>query len=287
MNYAGKILTYLGESDRYSQVLMIAGAPPVEKIGNQFRIVINVVLTPEEIRETLAVFAGHARRPGSADMGVQGIFAFGIPKQGRFRIHYLTQRGSIFVSIQRMPFDVPNLESLLAQPAQSALVDGSLAPSGGGFVIITATSPDILTRFIYAALARLNETKNIVIYILEHQLSFLLKHRNSIVVQVEVGTDIPTLTEGIRNGLFLEPDLVYVSNPKTPDEFAGLMCAAQAGSTVLISTIAINQEHLLSDLKKRLPDDFPLLRHYIRKTINVSADPAGMITLKENKFDPQ
>jgi len=154
-------------------------------------------------------------------------------------------------------------------------------------VIIVGTSPDTLTRFIYAALARLNETKNIVIYILEQQLSFLLKHRNSIVVQVEVGTDIPTLTEGIRNGLFLKPDLVYISNPKTPDEFAGLMCAAQSGATVLIGAIAINQEHLLNDLKKRLPDDFSLLRNYIRKTINVSADPAGLITLTEPKFDPQ
>ena len=138
MNYAGKILAYLGEPNRFSQVLLIAGAPPVEKVGTQLRIVINTVLTPEDIRDTLAIFASHARRSGSSDMGGQGVFAFGLPNQGRFKIHYLTQRGSIFVSIQRMPFDIPKLEKLLAQPAQTALVDEILAQPAGGIVLFPA-----------------------------------------------------------------------------------------------------------------------------------------------------
>jgi len=281
MNYAQKILAYLGDEDRFSQVLLIAGAPPVEKIGTQFRIVINTVLTPEDIRDTLATFASHVRRSGSSDMGKQGVFAFGMPNQGRFKIYYLTQRGSDFVSIQRMPFDVPQLESLLAQPAQLALVDDALSQPAGGIVIFTGTSPDTLARFLYATIARINGTKNMVIYILEQNLSFLLKHQNSIVIQVEVGTDIPTLTEGICNGLFLAPDLIYVSSPKTPEEFAGLMCAAQTGATVLVSMIDINEQHLLSDLEKRLQGDFPLFCHYVRKTISLSVNQAGLISLAE------
>ena len=286
MNYAGKILAYLGEPNRFSQVLLIAGAPPVEKAGTEFKLVINTVLTPDDIRETLATFASHARRAGSTDMGKQGVFAFGLPKQGRFKIHYLTQRGSDFVSIQRMPFDVPPLESLLAQPAQLSLVDDLLAQPVGGIILFTGPAPDTLTRLIYSALARVNDHKNMVIYILEQHLSFLLKHKNSIVVQVVVGTDIPTLEEGIHNGLFLAPDLVYVSSPKTPEDFAGLMCAAQAGAIVLVSAIAINEQHLLSSLEQRLQADYSLLRHYIRKTICVTADSAGLISLTDSKITP-
>ncbi len=281
MNYATKILAYLGEPDRFSQVLLIAGAPPVEKVGSQFRIVINTVLTPEDIRDTLSTFASHARRSGPSEMGKQGVFAFGMPNQGRFKIHYLTQRGSDFVSIQRMPFEIPKLESLLAQPAQLSLMEEVLSQHAGGIVIFAGTSPDALTRLLYATIARINGTQNMVIYILEQSLSYLLKHQNSIVVQVEVGTDVPTLEEGIRNGLFLAPDVVFVSNPKTPAEFAGLMCAAQTGAVVLVSMIDMNEQHLLSDLEKRLQDDFPLFCHYVRKTISVNTDPAGLITLVE------
>jgi twitching motility protein PilT len=281
MNYAAKILAYLNEPDRFAQILLIAGAPPVEKRGDQFRIVINTVLTPDDIRDTLATFASHARRTIPSDLGQQGVFAFGMPNQGRFKIHFLTQRGSNFVSIQRMPFDIPQLETLLAQPAQMTLIDEALTQPAGGIVVFTGTSPDAISRLIYATVTRINDSRNMVIYMLEQNLSYLLKHKNSIVVQVEIGTDIPTLSEGIQNGLFLAPDLVYASNPKTPDEFAGLMCAAQAGSVVLVSTIALNEQHLLGDLEKRLQDDFPLFCHYVRRTISVTADQAGLITLTE------
>jgi Tfp pilus assembly ATPase PilU len=286
MNYAGKILAYLGEPNRFSQVLLIAGAPPVEKVGTEFKLVINTVLTPDDIRDTLATFASHARRTGSTDMGKQGVFAFGLPKQGRFKIHYLTQRGSDFVSIQRMPFDVPPLETLLAQPAQLSLVDDLLAQPAGGIILFTGPAPDALTRLIYSALARVNDHKSIVIYILEQHLSFLLKHKNSIVIQVEVGTDIPTLEEGIRNGLFLAPDLAYISSPKTPEDFAGLMCAAQSGATVIVSAIAINEKHLLSVLEQRLQGDYSLFSHLIRKTISVTADSAGLISLTDTHTTP-
>ncbi len=287
MNYAAKILAYLGEPDRFSQVLLIAGAPPIEKVGTQFRIVINTILTPDDIRDTLAIFASHARRTGVSEMGNQGVFAFGMTNQGRFKIHYLTQRGSTFVSIQRMPFDVPKLESLLAQPAQLALIDETLTLPAGGIVMVSGPSPDILAQFIYAIIARINDSKNSVVYVLEQNLSYLMRHRNSIVIQVEVGTDIPTLAEGIRNGLFLAPDLIFVSNPKTPEEYAALMCAAQAGSVVIVSAIASNEQHLLSDLQKRLLEDFHLLRHYVSKTINLSADKAGLISLTTSTLDPQ
>jgi len=287
MNYAGKILAYLGEPNRFSQVLLIAGAPPVEKVGTQLRIVINTVLTPEDIRDTLATFASHARRSGSSDMGGQGVFAFGLPNQGRFKIHYLTQRGSIFVSIQRMPFDIPKLEKLLAQPAQTALVDEILTQPSGGIVIFSGTLPDTLTTLLYAILARINEKRHMIIYILEQHLSFLLKHQNSIIIQVEVSTDVTNLTEGIRNGLFLTPDLMYISNPKTPEEYLSLMTAAQSGALVLVSTLAIDEQHLYADLKKQLTDDYPLFLHYVRKTISVQTNTAELISLIDSKTDPK
>ncbi len=281
MNYAQKILSYLGESDRFSQVFLTAGAPPVEKDGAHFRIVISTVLTPEDILDTLTYFASQASRADTVALGQQGVFSFGIPNQGRFKIHHLTQRGSDFVSIQRMPFDAPKLETLLADPLQSALVDEVLSLPSGGVVLFSGTSPDVLTRFLYAALSRVNDTKNRVIYIVDQHLAFLMKHRNSIVIQVEVGTDVATLAEGIQNGLLLSPDLIYVNSPKTQEEFSGLMCAAQAGAIVLVSMIAINQQHLLNDLEKRLHEDLPLLRHYLRKSIGVNADQAGLITLTD------
>ena len=144
-----------------------------------------------------------------------------------------------------------------------------------------------MTTLLYAILARINEKRHMIIYILEQHLSFLLKHQNSIIIQVEVSTDVTNLAEGIGNGLFLAPNLMYVSNPRTSEEYLSLMTAAQSGVIVLVSTIAIDEQHLYSDLKKQLKDDFPLLLHYIRKTITVQTNTTELISLIDSKIDPK
>ena len=281
MNYASQILAHLGEGSRFSQVLLVAGAPPVEKRGNEFHIVINVVLSPDDIRDTLSFFASHMRRSGPTDLGSQGVFAFGMPKLGRFKVHFLTQRGSIFVSVQRMSHDIPKLDSLLARPDESTLIDEALTQPNGGIVMFTGPSMDALSRLLYSSLARINETKSMVIYVLEQNLSFLLRHRNSVAIQVDVGTDIASLAEGIQNSLFLAPDLMYIRDPKTPADYAGLMCAAGTGTLVLISVAAFDAHHMLNDLKTRIPDDFKRLSRLIRKTIEVNPDRNDKISLKD------
>jgi twitching motility protein PilT len=282
MNYASKILTYLGEGNRFSQVLLVAGAPPVEKMGDEFRIIINAVFTPDDIRDTLAFFASNARRSGSSDLGNHGVFAFGMPKLGRFKVYYLTQRGSIFVSIQRMTYDIPALDGLLSQPEQVSLVESALNQAGGGIVIFVGPSPEALSRLLYAAMDRINQTRSKVIYILEQNLSYLLHHRNSVSIQVEVGTDVSSLSEGIRNGLFLGPDLMYVRDPKSSDEYSGLLCAAEAGALVLISLVAFSGQTMVNEIKSRVLEDFQGLSRLVRKTIKVSTDPSGTLSLKES-----
>ena len=282
MNYAQKILSYLSESKRFSQMFLVAGAPPVEKVGQHFSIVINTVLTPEDIQDTLGFFQSQATQSERLKTEKQGIISVGIPNQGRFRIQYMTQRGSPFMVIRRLPFDPPKLETILADAGQAAMVDDMLTQSPGKIFFFTSTSQDSLSRIIYASLARLNDKKNKVVLVLDQELSYLMKHRNSIMIQVEVGTDVPTLSDGIRNALVLAPDLIYVNNPRTPEDFVDLMCAAQAGATVMASMVTVNIQYLISDLEKRMQGDFPLLQHFIKQVIAVTTNPEGLVILSEN-----
>lgn len=279
MNYSSKILSYLTGEERYSQVLLVAGAPPVEKIGTEFRIVINTVLTPDDIRDTLATLASHARRTGPAELGSHGVFSFGMPNLGRFRVHYLTQRGSDLVSIQRMPLDIPKLADLLADPSQIALVEDMLKQPDGGFVFITGPSPVALSRFAYSVLSHVNDTRNTVVCIYEQTLSYVLRHRNSVVIQVEAGTDTPTLEEGIKGGLFLSPDMIYARDCRTRQELSALICAAETGTLVLSSAVSFNEHYLLQDLRGRMDEDFEALYRHLKRVVKVVADRTGKVTL--------
>ncbi|MEI8352743.1 MAG: twitching motility protein, partial [bacterium] len=137
MNYSSQILNHLSKGEQAGHVLLVAGAPAVEKNGNLVKVLFNSLLTPDDIRDTLLTFLSHVRRSGAAELGATGMFSFGMAKMGRFRVHYLTQRGSIMVSIQRMPFDVPTLEQTLADPAQIAPAYQLVEQEGGGMIVIT------------------------------------------------------------------------------------------------------------------------------------------------------
>ena len=278
MNYASKILSYLTSETRLSRVLMVAGAPPVEKIDNGVRLVLNTILTPDDIRDTLTTFASHARRTGPSDVGGHGVFAFGMPNLGRFRVHYLTQRGSPLISIQRMPFEVPKLEDILADSGQLPEAD-ALFEQDHGIILLTGPIPTPILQFAYSMLARRNEKTRAVICIVEQGLSFSLRHRNSIIVQIDAGTDALTLEEGIHSALSLSPDLLYVRDCRTREDFAGLICAAEAGALVVASAATFNEKQVLTDIRSRLNEDYDSFCRCLLRGARVTTGRDAKITI--------
>ena len=278
MNYASKILSYLTSEPRLSRVLMVAGAPPVEKIDNEFRLVLNTILTPDDIRDTLTTFASHARRGGPSDGGGHGVFAFGMPNLGRFRVHYLTQRGSPLISIQRMPFEVPSVEDILADPGQLPEAE-ALFLQERGIMLMTGPAPTPILQFVYSMLARRNEKTRVVICIVEEGLSFSLRHRNSVIVQIDAGTDVPTLEEGIRSALSLFPDVLYVRDCRTREELAGLLCAAETGALVIASSVTFNEKQTLTDIRGRLEEDYDSFCRHLLKGARITAGRDTKVTL--------
>lgn len=279
MNYAVRIVNYLGDDERDGQVLLVAGAPPVEKNGNEVKIVFNAVLTPDDIRDTLQTFSSHVRRTSPADLGSAGIFSFGMPRMGRFRVHYLTQRGSMIVCVQRMPFDIPSLEELLADPMQVDIAQRLVGPSKGGLLLFTGTSSMHQVELAYALMAHVNETRRTVICICEQNLSYTLRHRNSVVMQIELGTDVSSLDEAMKSLGFMHPGILFVRNCRERSDFASLVDAAESGTLVLASLVYHDDHALLDDLKVRLQDDYAIFRRHLLGVVGVGHDPSGKIKL--------
>jgi twitching motility protein PilT len=279
MNYASQILTYLSSSEEPAHVLLAPGAPPVAKRASGVHIVINAILNPQDIRETLGTFHSHTRGAGSSSIGASGVFSFGMPTLGRFRVHFFTQRGSNVMSIRKVPMTVPDLQAVGADEAAVRILDTFVA-RGGGVVAIAGPSAARTTEFSYAWLRRMNEKLGRVIYTIEPDLSFLLRHQTSVVIQSEVDSDMGCLAEGIRNGIHLCPDVMYVRGCRSPEEIVGVVQAAEGGSLVLASFVAPDQDVLLSDLKAKLGDSYDNFCSLLRKTILVVPADKGKVSVQ-------
>jgi twitching motility protein PilT len=285
MNYASKIITYLAAEDRVTRVILVAGAPPIEKRGHELRVVIEAILNPDDVRDTLSSLASHVNHSGTATLGDHGVFSFGIPTLGRFRVHHLTQRGSDMVCIQRMPFAIPDLAGSLADPTQIGEIDRVVGTCEPGIILVTGPSSTALARFVYGALARVNAQSNRVLYIAEQNLSFILKHQKSIVVQVEVGTDCPTLAQALSSALRLAPDLLYVRDLHLPIDYSAVMRAVDAGTRVLVSEAALSPRDLLAEWHRRIPADYDSVNSLVRTILSVTDDNAGRLKIQHTNRD--
>ena len=270
MNHASKILSYLAAEDGAVHVILVAGAPPLERRGRELRVIVDTVLSPDDIRDTLATLAGHARLPALPAANRSADFSFGIHSLGRFRVHHATQRGSDLVVIRRMPLTIPDLALALDSTHRLADVDHLFSEQAGGIVVVTGPSAAALSRVVYGAVARVNERANRILYLIESNLSYALKHRKAIVIQVEAGTDCASIDEALRDGLAFHPDLLYVREPQAPPEFAALVRASESGCRVIVSEPALSDRHLLAEWRRRAPEECEALIPLIVATLQVT-----------------
>jgi hypothetical protein len=91
-------------------------ASPMERKEGKLVRFTPVVLTSKDIRDTLVALKSHASGL-LGPLGKEGSFSFSIHKSGRFRVAYMTQRGSYVISIIKTPFEIPTIEELCQDPS--------------------------------------------------------------------------------------------------------------------------------------------------------------------------
>lgn len=257
MNYATQILSYLTTATPFSEIILAPSAPPVDRTDKGLHVVLNVVLTPQDIREALTTFRSHSPALGSVSPGRSGAFSFGLQNLGRFKVSYFTQRGTIVVTVRRVAMDIANLETLVDSRPVIAQLDALMAERGSGIVLVTGPSANHNSLFSYALLQRICRTQDRVIYTMERTLSYLLRHDQSLVLQCELESDIASFEEGFQQAISLQPDIMYVRDarpPPRPGELTRLIEVAAANVTTMLSIAAVDETVLLRDIASELKD---------------------------------
>ncbi|HIC97315.1 MAG TPA: hypothetical protein EYP11_02815 [Aquificaceae bacterium] len=210
MNIAPEILNYVAKKEGFAEVILAPKASPVERRAGALMKIMDIILSPEDIRDTLVSLRSHT--PVSlGPLGKEGFFSFGLPEVGRIRVSYITQRDSYVVSVVRVPYTIPPLESILSRREDvNKLL--KFIKDANGVVLIVARAFVIHNLFAYSLLQEICSRQQGLIYALEKPITYLIKHDASIVIQREVGVDVDSFEDGLNDALFLQPDIVYISD---------------------------------------------------------------------------
>ncbi len=261
------IVDYLIDDDYRGPLIIAPGAPPVCRGRAGMEVATDVILTAQNVVDALVYLKGlepiASRSTVQAlmtqDIGVSpdwaakaaslpeaDSFSFGILEVGRFRVDFLTQRGSKIVSIARIPLEVPSLDSFCrnAEVANDVITRVMEAPGG----VLAVWGPSIVSSgiFVYSLLRAINDAGRKVIYILERSLTFLMNHNNSIVIQSEINTDAGSFEAGLRSAYPFGPNIIFLGDLWPGEEIPSLQSAETKGAVAIVSSAAMTGDQLLA-----------------------------------------
>ncbi len=285
MNYAPQLLNYLSSTQDFTEVILAPKASPMERTGNVLKKVMDVTFSPEDIRDTLIALRSHTP-VALGPLGREGFFSFGIPNIGRFRVAYITQRGSYVVSITRVPFDIPDPETILENPSDISSLKKAIMEESNGIVAIIGISQIKNNLLAYSIIKRINQEEQKIIYIIERPISYLIKHGNSIIIQREVGIDVDNFEEGIKDAMLINPDIIYVSDVNTKEDMIALMHIAELSIPVLISVAISDENAFIRMLELNLKEDFKEFTKVMNKVIKVSHSQNSKLTISTSDIRP-
>src|SRR4030095_14139521 len=115
------------------------------------------------------------------------------------------QRDTVAAALRRIPFEIPTFESLGL--AASML---ELTRLKRGFVLITGATGHGKSTTLAALIDRINQERSLHVVTIEDPIEYLFRHKQSVVVQRELGTDVGSFAGGLRAALREDPDVIFV-----------------------------------------------------------------------------
>ena len=226
MNRLDELLR-IGHAKGASDVHLVAGSAPIYRINGQLiptdegRLMANdtyemakSILT-DELWEVL-----ENKREVDLSYSIENI--------SRFRVNIFYQKSAVSIAFRVIPRDIPSIETLgiptilrkvVQRPHGLFLVTG---PTGSGKSTSLASMIDFM-----------NQTMNKHIITLEDPIEYIHSHKQSIIVQREIGFDTLSFANGLRASLRQDPDVILVGELRDIETIQTAITAAETGHLVM------------------------------------------------------
>jgi twitching motility protein PilT len=246
----GLVVSWLGavrDADG-SDLLLVAGAPPVMRVAGNITRLSDDLLEGEDIESSVLPLVSR-RLQDRYRAGEAVDLAVTLPRLGRFRLNLHRERGRAAVAIRALPVQTPRLadlrfthdvERLARLPRGLVLVGG---PTGSG-----------KTTTLAALVSEINHREARHIVTVEDPIEYEHPHLRSIVEQVEIGVDAPDFPTALRAAVRQAPDVIVVGEMRDPESMRIALSAAETGHLVFATLHTTDVSAAISRISDAFPD---------------------------------
>src|SRR3954454_15897198 len=209
-----------------SDLHIAVGRPPVVRVHGSLRDLQTKILDGEDTTSLMKSITPERVQQEFEETG-SGDFGFAYGKIARFRVSIFKQKGVCSMVLRLIPnnkltfqqIGLPAMaEQICRRPRGIFLVTG---PTGSGKSTTLASMIDYIN---------VNFDRHIIT--MEDPIEFYHEHKKSIVVQREVGVDVPSFSEAIRRALRQDPDVILVGEMRDLATIGAAISAAETGHLV-------------------------------------------------------
>src|SRR5258706_1450766 len=209
-----------------SDLHLAVGRPPTLRLNTHLRELQTKVLEPEDTIALMKSITPERIQQEFEEQG-SGDFGFAYGTEARFRVAIFKQKGVCSLVLRKIPNKILTFEQIglpemarqiCRRPRGIFLCTG---PTGSGKTTTLATMIDYINT---------NFDKHIIT--MEDPIEYYHPHKKSILVQREVGVDVPSFPEGLRRALRQDPDVMLVGEMRDLATISAAITAAETGHLV-------------------------------------------------------
>jgi twitching motility protein PilT len=209
-----------------SDIHLAVGRPPTLRLHGHLRELQTKVLEAEDTMSLMKSITPDRVQQEFEETG-SGDFAFAYGEEARFRVAIFKQRGFCSLVLRQIPNKLLSFEQIgLPRMAEQ------ICRRPRGIFLVTGPTGSGKSTTLASMINYINEQFDRHIITMEDPVEFYHNHKKSIVVQREVGVDVPNFAEAIRRALRQDPDVMLVGEMRDLATIGAAITAAETGHLV-------------------------------------------------------
>ena len=213
----------LGASD----IHLLRGVAPAFRVHGEIRLAKHEPLTEEMLRALLDQLLTDKHK-AILEEEWQLCFSKHWPGIGRFRASIYYHGGCPEMAIRVSETEIRPRESLRLPP-----VIDELTRRPNGLILVTGPTGVGKTTTLNYMVDLINRERRAKIVTIEDPVEYAHENRNSIIIQQEVRTDVPSFSKALVHVLRQDPDVIAVGEMRDLETIATALTAAETGHLVL------------------------------------------------------
>jgi twitching motility protein PilT len=211
---------------RVSDLHIKVNAPPAYRIDGNLVKLKGPNVTPEIAKQLIfPLLKEHSLRKLQAGNSVDCSYRIG---SLQFRINVFRENDGIAAAIRALSLDVPQIEDIgFPNDVWQDIIDQKQ-----GLVLLTGVTGAGKSTTIASLVGRISEKTACRIITVEDPIEYILPQKYSIISQREVGRDVPSFFQGLKEMMREDPDVIFVGEMRDAETIAMTLMAAETGHLV-------------------------------------------------------